>query len=135
MSQMSQSRAKQAWKILVILGISGTSIGLGALGFDFATIGQFAFISDNYEVSLLAILVGAGLLLVSLIGWAACLGRIGRTRIAFFTLTVPLGVILIGYALGGTNVHGPFYYFLLPMVPLILVGLVVAIMAASAQKA
>jgi hypothetical protein len=75
------------------------------------------------------------LLLVSLIGWAGVLGKTGRARIAFFTLTVPVALILIGYALGGTNVHGPFFYFLLPMAPLVVVGLVVAIMAVSARRA
>jgi hypothetical protein len=110
-----------------------TVAGLGAFGVDFVTRGEFAFLSDHYEVSLLAILTGVVLLLISLIGWAAVLGKVGRTRIAFFSLTVSIGIISIGYALGGTNVHGPFYLFLLPMAPLIIVGLVVAIMAANAR--
>jgi hypothetical protein len=132
---MHESRVKKMWKTLAIIGMSLVVIGLGAFGFDFATKGQFfASISDRYEVFLLVILIGMALLLVSLIGWAAVLGKTGRTRIAFFALTVPFGVILIGYALGGTNVHGPFFLFLLPMAPLIPVGLVVAIMAASARR-
>jgi hypothetical protein len=44
-------------------------------------------------------------------------------------------VILIGYAIGGTNVHGPFYLFLLPMAPLLIVGIIVAIMAANSREA
>jgi len=132
---MLGSRAKEVWRTLAIIGMSVAAISLGALGFDFATMGRFAFISDNYEVFLLAIVAGVALLLVGLIGWAAVLGRAGRTRIAFFTLTLPLCVVLIGYALGGTNVHGPFFIFLLPMTPLIVAGLVVAIMAASARRA
>ena len=132
---MPELRAKEVWKTLAIIGVNFAVIGLGAMGFDFATRGQFAFISDHYEAFLLAILVGMAILLVSLIGWAAVFGKTGRTRIAFIALTVPFGVILIGYALGGTNVHGPFFLFLLPMAPLILVGLVMAVMAASTGRA
>ncbi len=110
-------------------------IGLGAFGFDFATRGEVSFISNRYEGLFLAIAIGVALLLVSLIGWAWVLGKAGRARIAFFTLVVPIAVILVGYALGGTNVHGPFFLFALPMAPLILVGFVVAIMAAHTRKA
>jgi hypothetical protein len=84
-------------------------------------------------VFLLAILVGTALLLISLFGWAVVLDRTGRSRIAFFTLTLPIIVIWIGYAVGGTNVHGPFYLFSLPMVPLLIVGVVVGIMAANSR--
>lgn len=108
-------------------------IGLGAMGFDFVTRGEVSFISDHYEVFLLAIVAGAALLLISLIGWAVVLGKTGRSRIAFFTLTLPIAVILIGYAIGGTNIHGPFYIFLLPMAPLLIVGIIVAIMAANSR--
>jgi len=132
---MSGSRAKGVWKTLALIGTSVAAISLGGFGFDFVTRGQLAFISDNSEYLLLAILVGVALLLVSLIGWAAVLGKAGRTRIAFFALTGPVVVILIGYALGGTNVHGTFFLFLLPMLPVIVIGLVVAIMAASARRA
>jgi|HubBroStandDraft_1064217.scaffolds.fasta_scaffold128764_1 hypothetical protein len=133
---MHGSRAKEVWKSLAIIGVGLVVIGLGAFGLDFATMGHFfASISDWYEPFLFAIPVGMALLLVSLIGWAAVLGKTGRTRIAFFALTVPFGVILIGFALGGTNVHGPFFLFLPPMAPLIVVGLVVAAMAASARRA
>ena len=131
---MLESKAKEIWKALAIAGMSALVIGLVAFSLDAATMGNFDFISDHYEVFLLAILVGAGLLLVSLIGWAAALGKAGRRRIAFFTLTVPLGVILIAGVIGGTNVHGPFYLFLLPLAPLILVGFVVAIMAANTRR-
>ena len=86
-------------------------IGLGAMGFDFVTRGEVSFISDHYEVFLLPIVAGAALLLISLIGWAVVLGKTGRSRIAFFTLSLSIAVILIGYAIGGTNVHGPFYLF------------------------
>jgi len=47
-------------------------------------------------------------------------------------LSTPLGVILID-ALGGT-VHGLFFLFLLPIAPFIIVGLVVVITTASAQR-
>lgn len=80
---------------------------------------------------LLAIPGGVALLLVSLFTCAAALRKTGRTRIAFFIFTVPLGVILLGYALGGASVHGPFFTFLLEMAPLIAIGLMGAIMTAS----
>lgn len=130
---MHGSRAGEVWKILAIGGICLVLIGLGAMGFDFVTRGEVSFISDHYEVFLLAIVAGAALLLISLIGWAVVLGKTGRSRIAFFTLTLPIAVILIGYAIGGTNIHGPFYIFLLPMAPLLIVGIIVAIMAANSR--
>ena len=131
---MPESRAKSVWKMLAITGMCLVVIGLGAFGFDFVAIG-IPFIDRYSNAFLLAIAVGVLLVLVSLIGWAAVLGKTGRTRIALITLTVPIAVILIGYALGGTNVHGPFYLFLLPMAPLFIVGLVVAMMAANARRA
>jgi len=131
---MPESRAKAIWKTLAISGMSAMVIGLAAFSVDAATMGHFSFISDNYEVFLLAIAIGALLLLVSLVGWAAGLGKVGRKRIAFFTLTVPLAVILIAGIVGGTNAHGPFFLFLLPLAPLMLVGFVVAIMAANARR-
>jgi hypothetical protein len=131
---MPESRAKAAWKMLAVSGMCLVVIGLGAFGADFIAIG-IPFIDRHSDVFLLAIAVGMLLLLVSLIGWAAVLGKTGRSRIAFFTLTVPIAVVLIGYAIGGTNVHGPFFLFLLPMVPLIVVGLIVAMMAVNARRA
>jgi hypothetical protein len=147
-SPMPESRAETVWKTLAIVGMSLVVVGLGAVSFDFATmrlslfitdhypflLAIFSFITDYFVLFLLAILVGVAQLAVSLIGWAAVLGKSGRKRIALLAVTVPLGVIFIGYALGGTNVHGPFYLFLLPMAPLIVVGIVVAIMAASARR-
>jgi hypothetical protein len=132
---MYGSRAQRVWKALAINGICFTGIGLGAMGFDFVTRGEVSFISSHYEVFLLAILVGAALLLISLFGWAVVLGKTGRSRIAFFTLTGSVAVVLIGYAIGGTNAHGPFYLFLFPMTPLLIVGVVVAIMAANSREA
>ena len=134
-SQMPVRGAKQVWPALVVTGAILPVVGLGAFGADFLTRGELplAFLPDRYEVFLLAILAGVVLLLVSLIGWAAVLGKVGRTRIAFFSLAVSIGNISIGYALVGTNVHGPFYLLLLPTAPLILVGLVVATMAARAR--
>ena len=129
---MRESRGKEVWKTVAIIGMLVAATGLGAFGFDLVTRGQLPFISDNSEVFLLAISIGFALLLVSLISWTGCLGKTGRTRIAFFILTVPLGVILIGYALGGANVHGPFFLFLLGMAPFIALGVAAAITAASA---
>jgi hypothetical protein len=45
------------------------------------------------------------------------MGETGRTLIAFFPLTVPAGVILVGYAPVGAKVHGPFFPFLVRMAP------------------
>jgi uncharacterized membrane protein len=132
---MHGSRASEVWKVLALSGICLVLIGLGAMGFDFVTRGEVSFISDHYEVFLLAIVAGAALLLISLIGLAVVLGKTGRSRIAFFTLSLSIAVILIGYAIGGTNVHGPFYLFLLPMAPLLIVGIIVAIMAANSREA
>jgi hypothetical protein len=132
-SQMPVPKANELWQALVITGSILTVVGLGAVGIDFATRGKFSFIAANYGVFGLAILAGVALLLVSLIGWAAVLGKVGRKRIAFFALAAPIVTLFIGFSLGGTNAHGPFPLFLLPIAPLIVAGLVVAIMAASAR--
>lgn len=131
---MLTARGKTLWKALATVGGSATIIGLTAYGLDFVTVGEFSFISDHFEVFLFAILIGVALLMTGLIGWASTLGKNGRRRIAFLAFILPLTVIAIGYALGGTNVHGLFFLFLLAMAPLIVVGLVVAMMAASARR-
>jgi hypothetical protein len=123
------------WKVLTIAASCVVAVGLGAVGVDFATIGRFELISRNFGVILVAILAGATALLVALIGWATVLGKVGRIRIAFFAFLLSFGVILIGFLLAGTNVHGLFFLFVLSMSPIILAGFVAAIMAASTRNA
>jgi hypothetical protein len=133
-SHVPKPTAKAVWKALATVGVSATFIGLTVYGLDFVTVGEFSFIADHFEIFLFAILIGVALLVVGLIGWAATLGKAGRKRIAFLAFILPLTVIAIGYAMGGTNVHGLFFLFLLAMAPMIVVALVVAIMAVSTQR-
>ena len=120
------------WKVVALTGVGLLVFGLGAVGLDFATMDHLD-LAEYYGVFLLAILIGAICLPVGLIGWAAQSGKHERARLSASTLAVAAVVWMIGYLLGGTNVHGPFYLFAIPMFFLILVGLALAIMAAAAR--
>jgi hypothetical protein len=131
--RVSKLKAATVWKALATTGAIATIIGMVAYGIDFLSVGEFSFISDHFEIFLLLIAVGVALLMTGLVGWAATLGKKGRMRIAFPVIGMPLVVIAIGYCLGGTNVHGLFFLFLFAMAPLIVIGLVLVIMAASVR--
>jgi hypothetical protein len=99
-------------------------LGLCAIGLDFVTMDQFDLVR-YYEYFFLAILAGLLSLIVGLIGWARQLGKGRRISVGTIVLIASVSICLLGSLIGGTNVHGPFYLFFLPMIPVGLVGLII----------
>jgi hypothetical protein len=96
--------------------------------------GHFEFIADHYLLFLIAIGIGVLSLFVGLIGWAKQLGRQGRTVMGAIVFIAPVATCLLASLIGGTNVHGPFYLFLLPMIPVSVLGVALLLMAAAAPR-
>lgn len=67
------------WKVISVLGVSFIAIGIAAGYVDVATRFEFDFISRDFGIFILAILVGIVLAFVGPIGWARTLG-LGGTR-------------------------------------------------------
>ncbi len=112
-------------------GTSGP--GLTAFSIDYVWVGQFDFIEGHYDIFGYAILIGLVCLSAGLVSWATLLNKAGRARVARFALVMPLAILVIaGFSLG-TNMHGVFPLFGYSMAPVMLVGFVVAIMAAKAR--
>lgn len=108
-------------------------LGLAAFSIDFVAVGQFDFIERHYDVFGLAILIGSVFLVIGLIGWATQLDKAGRARVATLALVLPLVIMVIAALSMGTNVHGVFPLFVLSMVPVMAMGLILAITTANAR--
>jgi hypothetical protein len=127
-SNYMQNPAKksQIWKAAMIIGVSLTVLGFGAGYLDEATHSEFDFI-DGYFV--LAVLLGAPLSFVAIIGWAKQFGpktQLQTTGIVFATLLV---AALIGYRIDALNAHGVSGLLLLIVPGAVLVALVPLVMA------
>ena len=115
-----------------MVGAGLVVFGLCAIAFDFVTMDQFDLVR-YYEYFFLAILAGLLFLIVGLIGWAKQFDRGRRISIGTIVLIASVSICLVGYLIGGTNVHGPFYLFFLPMIPVGLVGLIILLMGATSR--
>jgi hypothetical protein len=122
------------WRAVAISGIGLLAIGLGAFGVDFLTMGHFDFIAAHSLLFLIAIGIGVVSLFVGLIGWAKQLRRQRRAMMGGFLFVAPVAICLLASLIGGTNVHGPFYLFLLPMSPVSLLGLALLLMSAAPPR-
>jgi hypothetical protein len=131
---MTEERARKVWSSTVLIGAVLMGFGLSALSIDDARVGQFDFIERHYDVLGASIFVGLVFLLAALIGWARLLNRAGRARIAKSAIFLPPAILVVAGASIGTNVHGVFPMFLVSMVPIVVIGVVVAIMAARAHE-
>lgn len=118
------------WKAIALNGMALSAIGLVAFSIDSIAVGQFDLIERHYAVFGLGILIGSGCMLIGLIGWATRLDKTGRVRLATLAVLLPLVIMLIsGFSTGG-NVHGVFPLFVSAMAPVMVSGVIVAIMAA-----
>jgi hypothetical protein len=117
------------WKVISILGGSLIAIGIAAGYVDVATRFEFDFISRNFGIFILAILVGVGLAFGGLIGWAKRLKREARVRAAGLVFAAPWIAGLLGYPIAGNNIHGPAALLLLVIIPATILALVLLIMA------
>jgi hypothetical protein len=130
---MLESSATTVWKTIVLIGIGLMALGLTAFSIDYVWVRQFDFIEGHYDIFGAAILIGLICLLVGLIRWSTLLNKAGRTRLARFALVLPPAILVTAGFSIGTNMHGVFPLFGFSMAPVMLVGLVVAIMAAKAH--
>ena len=118
------------WKVGAITGICLTIIGLGAGYVDESTHFRFAFISDHFDVFLMALLIGIVLSFIFMIGWARQFKGGARARLAGIVFVSPWIAGLLSYPIEGLNVHGPsalLYFLVMPAASLL--ALVLLIMA------
>ena len=117
----------------MFIGVALVVLALCAIGMDVVTMDQFDLVRC-YEYFFLAIVVGLLSLVVGLIGWAKQLDRARRISIGTIALIASATVCFIGFLIGGTDVHGPFYLFFLPMLPVGFVGLIVLMMGVASRS-
>lgn len=129
---MSQPSSSSFWKAVVFVGTSLVLTGLCAIGLDFVTMGAFDF-DRYYGYIFLAILAGLLCLIVGLVAWAIQLDKRRKVSVGTTVFAVAVLVCLAGSLIGGTNAHGPFYLFVLPMIPLALVGLFILLMGVASR--
>jgi hypothetical protein len=112
------------------VGIGLTAIGLGAGYFDVATHFRFAFLSDHFDVFVVALLLGILSSFVFMIGWARRFKKKTLARAAGVVLISPWIAGLLGYPIDSFNVHGPsalLYFLVVPAASIL--ALVLRIMA------
>ena len=125
----SRSRSLAVWKTISLLGVALTAVGISAEYIDVATHFRFEFISDDFDVFTLSLLVGTVLSFIGFIGWSAQPGARRRGLTAGLILIAPWIVLLVGSAIGGTNIHGPAALVFLLILPATILALVLAIMS------
>ena len=130
---MPKFRTRSLRRTVALVGAGLVVLGLGGIALDVFSMDQFDLV-QYYEYFLLAILAGILFLIVGLIGWAKQLDRGRRVSIGAIVLIASVSICFFGYLMGGTNVHGPFYLFLLPMIPVGLVGLIILLMGAASRR-
>ena len=131
---MSNASKAAIWRAITLCGGGLVMIGIGAFLADFLSVGRvFSFFNDNYELFLLAIALGTLVLMGGLIGWFKYLNQSGRSTMGLAVLGVPIVVCVIGGLVGTTNVHGPFFLIVIPMLPVTLLGLVLLVVALACR--
>lgn len=103
---MTALRWKAVWKVTALVGFALVVTGAAAEYVDVATHFKFEFISDDYELFSLALLLGVFLSFAGLIGWARHLDRPARVKAAGAVFAFPWVAVLLGYPIDGINVHG-----------------------------
>jgi hypothetical protein len=135
MSRMQDVRKITVWGSVSILGISLMAVGLAAFAIDFMTRGHYSqYLGDNYELLFGIILAGLISLIVGFVGLASNLGRRGRASLGIKVLFLPIVVCVLAGILGGTNVHGTYFIFVLAMLPISLLGLILLVVAGFTAK-
>jgi hypothetical protein len=122
-------------KAISALGIVLIAFGISAGYIDVATHFRFEFTSDDFEVFILALLVGIVLSFVGLIGWAAQPGVRGRGLTVGLVLIAPWIAVLVGSPVGGTNIHGPAALVMLLILPSTVLASVLTMMAGVKRNA
>jgi hypothetical protein len=132
---LSRSTSLATWKAVAILGMGLIAMGILAGYLDVATHFRFEFISDDFDSFILAMAIGVILSFIGLIGWAAQPGTQRRGLMAGLVFIAPWIVLLLGWPIGGNNIHGPAALVMLLILPASILAFVLAIMAAAKRNA
>lgn len=102
----SLMNACASWRNTVAAGVCLILIGIGAGYLDVATQFRFDFISRYFDVFSFAALAGVLLAFVGCIGWSRHLKKRQKILLAVAAFIFPWMVLLVGYPIGGINMHG-----------------------------
>jgi hypothetical protein len=117
------------WKATAIVGICLIIVGIAAGYVDVATHFRLEFLSDHFNIFLIAVLVGVLASSVGLIGWARLLKRCARARMVGLVFVSPWITVLLGYPIAGNNIHGPSALVLLLIIPGSILAVILLMMA------
>jgi hypothetical protein len=125
----AQSKSLTIWGPIAIVGVCLVAVGISVGYIDVATHFRFEFLSDDFDIFLLALLIGVLLAFVGLIGWARHLQSGARARMAGLVFASPWIAGTLGYPIDGFNIHGPSALVLLLIIPASILAVVLLIMA------
>jgi peptidoglycan/LPS O-acetylase OafA/YrhL len=125
----SQPAAYRFWKAMTLIGTFLIAVGGVASYFDVASHFTFDFITKYYEVFAWIALIGVLMAFIGCIGWAKHLGKERRALTAVTVFCIPWTILLIGYPLVGTNIHGPAVFAMMQIIPTIILSVVLLFMA------
>jgi hypothetical protein len=131
---MASANGIAVWRALTLSGAALAAIGLGAFLLDFASIGDFLWLEEHLDQFFFAIPIGILVVFVGAIGWARHLERSRRVTLAGIVFIVPVSVCALVGLFASTNVHGPFFLFLLPIAPALLLSLILLMMPAGTKS-
>lgn len=131
---MLGSTVNISWKACVMIGMGLLDLGLSGFSIVESGSGDLSrFIREHLTIFGFAIPFGSLSLMTGLLGWATRLDRKGRVRIAKFALLLPPFILIAAGYSDNHGVHGVFPLFLISIAPVILVGAIVATLAAKAN--
>lgn len=125
---MAATRWKTVWRSIALVGVALVVTGAAAEYVDVATHFRFEFISDDYEIFGLALLLGVLLSFAGLIGWGRDLDRPARMKTAALVFAFPWVAVLVGYPIDGLNVHGAAPMVLMLIVPATVLSIILLLM-------
>lgn len=99
-----------------------------------ATDFRFEFSDLYYAVFLLAAAVGTLFGFIGCIAWARCLGSQHRVTMAMGVFSLPWLMLLLGYPIGGVNIHGPAVPAMLMVIPATILAIIILIMAVVSRS-
>jgi hypothetical protein len=131
---MPSSNNTAVSRAITFLGIALLVASDAAVLVDSQTKGRFEFIDAHFGLVLIAIAVSVVLSYIGLIGWAKHLRKQGRCMLGATVLFLPVAICLWASLTADTNVHGPIYIFVLPMIPVSILGLILLFVGAVTPR-
>jgi hypothetical protein len=131
---MAEIQWKTVWRLAALVGVALVVTGAAAEYVDVATHFRFDFISDDYGVFGLALLLGVLLSFTGLIGWARHLDRPARMKMAGLVFAFPWVAVLVGYPIDGLNVHGAAPMVLMLVIPATILSIILLLMRSVRER-